>query len=110
MPYKKSCKLNLQLFVFYSVKGVRLSINEVGVSTINVHCALTACADERYLDIELSYVAVIGILKSLRLPSRYYGCLDVGVFNCCGVYLCHAYEILDFAVNHALSENVVCKS
>ena len=46
---------------------MRLSINEVGVSTINVHCALTAYADERYLDIELSYVAVIGILEFLKV-------------------------------------------
>ena len=90
---------------------MRLSINEVGVSTINVHCALTAYADERYLDIELSYVAVIGILEFLKVAVLdNYGCLDVGVFNCCGVYLCRAYKILDFAVNHALSENVVCKS
>ena len=60
---------------------MRLSINEVGVSTINVHCALTVNADERYLDIELSYVAVIGILKFLKVAVLdNYGCLDVAEF------------------------------
>ena len=50
-----------------------------------MHCALTAYADERYLDIELSYVAVIGILEFLKVAVLdNYGCLDVGVFNCCG--------------------------
>ena len=49
-----------------------------------MHCALTAYADERYLDIELSYVAVIGILEFLKVAVLdNYGCLDVGVFNCC---------------------------
>ena len=66
MPYKKSCKLNLQLFVFFSVKGVRLSISEIGVSTLNVHCALTVNADYCNLDVKVCYLAVIGIFEFLE--------------------------------------------